>query len=247
VKATSFMLVQAAAGLALVGTFLPGLAAHANPPASDGSPAVSDRATSDRRFDDTAYWSKVFDDPKRDEWQKPKELVAALAIEPGMAVADIGAGTGYFSKRLAEAVGANGAVFAVEVWPNLVSHLRDRAEKEKTPNVIPVLASTGNPRLAPESVDLALFIDAYHHVDGRLAYLATLRRSLRPSARVAIVDWKPGPQPFGPKEEDHKLPREKVEAEMKEAGFELAGAPDLLPHQYVLIFRLADSPPRGSR
>lgn len=240
-------LVQAAGCLVLAAFLLPGVLAHANPPASTGGAAVSDRATSDRRFDDTAYWLKVFDDPKRDEWQKPDELVAALAIEPGMSVADIGAGTGYFSKRLAEAVGANGAVFAVEVWPNLASHLRDRAEKEKTPNVIPVLASPGNPRLAPQSVDLALFVDAYHHVDGRLAYLATLRRSLRPSARVAIVDWKPGPRPFGPKEEDHKLPRERVEAEMKEAGFELVDAPDLLPHQYVLIFRMVDSPPRGGR
>jgi predicted methyltransferase len=244
VKGSSFF-VRAAAGLGFVAAFFSGPVAQANPPVSTGPAAVSDRATSDRRFDDTAYWSKVFDDPKRDEWQKPGELVATLGIEAGMSVADIGAGTGYFSKRLAEAVGASGAVFAVEVWPNLVSHLRDRAEKEKTPNVVPVLASTGNPRLAPQSVDLALFVDAYHHVDGRLAYLAMLRRSLRRSARVAIVDWKPGPQPFGPKEEDHKLPREKVEAEMKAAGFELAEAPDLLPHQYVLIFRMVDSPRSG--
>jgi predicted methyltransferase len=210
-----------------------------SPPAS----AASDRATSDRRFDDTAHWSKVFDDPKRDEWQRPAELVAALALEPGMVVADIGAGTGYFSKRLSTAVGAGGAVLAVEVEPNLVTHLRDRAEKEKTANVVPVLASKNDPRLPPASVDVALFVDAYHHVDGRRAYLATLRRSLKPSARVAIVEWKPGEQPFGPKEEDHKIPRQKVVSEMEEAGFELVTAPDPLPHQYLLIFRIAQSPP----
>jgi predicted methyltransferase len=209
----------------------------AEPPHTSNATAASDRATSDRRFDDTAYWSKVFDDPKRDEWQRPEALVAALALEPGMVVADIGAGTGYFSKRLSAVVGASGAVFAVEVEPNLVAHLRDRAEKENTPNVIPVLASASNPRLPPASVDLALFVDAYHHVDHRQAYLALLRTSLRPSARVAIVEWKPGPQPFGPKEEDHKIARTQVEREMKQAGFELAAAPELLPHQYLLVFR----------
>jgi arsenite methyltransferase len=238
-----------------------GAAAHAEPlgsrdshaaPAADAGNAAhaidadvaapSDRATSDRRFDDTAYWAKVFDDPKRDEWQRPDRIVAALSIAPGMGVADIGAGTGYFSKRLSEAVGAGGAVFAVEVWPNLVSHLRDRAEKEHTPQVTPVLASTGNPRLPPASVDRALFVDAYHHVDGRLAYLGILRRSLRPSARVAIVEWKAGPRPFGPREEEHKIARDKVEREMASAGFVLLAAPEILEHQYVLIFGL--EPPK---
>ncbi|MFN2377628.1 MAG: class I SAM-dependent methyltransferase [Candidatus Binatia bacterium] len=196
-----------------------------------------DGATSHRRFDDAAYWSKVFDDPKRDEWQRPVELVAALALKPGMTVADIGAGTGYFARRLSNAVGESGAVFVVEVEPSLIAHLRDRAEKEKTPNVVPVLASADNPRLPPSAVDVALFIDAYHHVDGRSAYLAVLQRSLKPGARVAIVEWKPGKQPYGPKEEDHKIPREQVEREMAAAGFELAQAPDLLPHQYLLVFR----------
>jgi predicted methyltransferase len=227
----------------VVAALVTGTGALAETLRSTPGSAASDRATSDRRFDDTAYWSKVFDDPKRDEWQRPEELLAALSLEPGMIVADIGAGTGYFSKRLSAAVGTGGAVFAVEVEPNLVAHLRDRAEKEKTANVVPVLASKNDPRLPPASVDVVLFIDAYHHVDGRRAYLATLRRSLQPSARVAIVEWKPGERPFGPKEEDHKIPRQKVVSEMEEAGFELVAAPDPLPHQYLLIFRMTQSPP----
>jgi SAM-dependent methyltransferase len=198
----------------------------------------SDRATSHRRFDDVAYWSKVFDDPKRDEWQRPDDLVGALSLVPGMAVADLGAGTGYLSRRLSAAVGPAGKVYSVEVEPNLVAHLRNRAERENTPNVIPILASAGDPGLPADAIDLALFVDSYHHVDGRLPYLEILRRSLRPSARIAIVEWKPGPQPYGPKEEDHKIARERVEREMKDAGFELTAAPDLLAHQYLLIFRM---------
>ena len=205
-------------------------------PASAESPKP-DAATSHRRFDDAAHWSKIFDDPERDQWQRPDDIVAALSLAPGMSVADIGAGTGYFSRRLATAVGSNGAVFVVEVEPNLVAHLRDRAEKEKTPNVVPVLASADNPRLPPASIDLALFVDAYHHVDGRMAYLRVLDRSLKPGARVAIIEWKAGKRPFGPKEEDHKLPPDQVEREMREAGFESVATADLLPHQYILVFR----------
>jgi protein-L-isoaspartate O-methyltransferase len=109
------------------------------------TPRPSDDATSRHDFADVRYWSSVFDDPARDAWQKPDELVAALAIARGSAVADLGAGTGYLSRRLATAVGPQGTVFAVETEPNLVAHLRRRAEREKTPNVVPVLAIQGCP------------------------------------------------------------------------------------------------------
>jgi ubiquinone/menaquinone biosynthesis C-methylase UbiE len=221
----------------LVATLIVVASAVGTPGWSLAEPHGPDGATIHRRFDDAAYWSKVFDDPKRDAWQRPDEIVTALSLEPGMTVADIGAGTGYFSRRLSAAVGRGGTVFAVEVEPSLVTHMRDRADSEKTPNVIPVLASADNPRLPPAAIDVALFVDTYHHVDGRREYLATLRRSLKPSARVAIVEWKAGPQPFGPKEESHKLPREQVEREMAQAGFESLPVPDLLPHQYFLLFR----------
>jgi predicted methyltransferase len=231
-KATRLTLVAVA--------MLAGAVALGAPPPSHAETATPDAATSHRRFDDVAHWSKIFDDPTRDEWQRPDDIVAALSLTPGMSVADIGAGTGYFSKRLSAAVGPDGAVFVVEVEANLVAHLRDRAEKEKTPNVVPVLASSDNPRLPAASIDLALFVDAFHHVDGRMAYLRSLTRSLKPGARVAIIEWKAGKRPFGPKEEDHKIPPEQVEREMREAGFESVATPDLLPHQYLAMFRRAD-------
>lgn len=193
-------------------------------------------ATSHRSFADVEAWTGVFDDPARDEWQKPAALVTALGLTPGATVADLGAGTGYLSRYLAAAVGPGGTVLAVDTEPNLVRHLRDRAEKERTPNVVPILASADNPRLPAGAVDVILVLDTYHHVDDRLTYARGLRRFLRPGGRVAIVDWEKRPLPVGP-ELDHKLAREHVRDEMTLAGYELVAEPDTLPYQYFLIFR----------
>lgn len=196
----------------------------------------SDRATASHSFADVDNWAKVFDDPARDAWQKPTELLAALALRPGQTVADLGAGTGYFSRYLADAVGPHGTVLAVEVEPTLVAHLRQRAEREQRATVVPVLASIDNPRLPAGGVDLIFIADTYHHLDHRRRYLPQLRRPLRPGGRVAIIDWQPGELPEGPPP-DHKLPPEQVIEEMRAAGFELADRLDVLPYQYVLIFR----------
>jgi ubiquinone/menaquinone biosynthesis C-methylase UbiE len=216
-----------AVGLALVA------AAAASAPARS-----TDAATSHRRFDDPAYWSTVFDDPARAAWQKPDELVAALALRPGQCVADLGAGTGYFSRLLSAAVGPEGTVLAVDPEPNLVAHLRARAEREGAANVVPVLASLDNPRLPGGLVDLVLIVDTYHHIDDRVAYFKRLRRALRPAGRIAIVDWQKRPLPVGP-EMEHKLAREQVVREMERAGYRLTEEPSLLPYQYFLVFRQA--------
>jgi ubiquinone/menaquinone biosynthesis C-methylase UbiE len=191
-------------------------------------------ATSRHPFDNAAYWSSVFDDPKRDGWQRPDAVVAALALQPGMWVADLGAGTGYFSRRLAQAV-APGVLFAVETEPNLVTHLRARAEREHTDNVVPVLASASNPRLPPGALDLVLIVDTYHHIDDRLTYFRRLQGMLKPTGRVAIIDWHKHPLPEGPPPE-HKLAREHVLAEMTQSGWRLLEAPEILSNQYFLIF-----------
>jgi ubiquinone/menaquinone biosynthesis C-methylase UbiE len=193
-------------------------------------------ATAHHDFADVAQWRTVFDDPSRDAWQKPAAVIAALDLAPGMTVADLGAGTGYFSRYLAGAVGANGTVFAVDTEPNLVAYLRTRAEREGTGNVVPILASAANPRLPVGGVDLVLLVDTYHHLDDRLTYLRNLRRALRPGGRVAIVDWEKRPLPVGPPPE-HKLAREQIVSEMTAAGYSLASSPDVLPYQYLLVFR----------
>lgn len=196
-------------------------------------------ATSHHDFADVEQWSAVFDDPKRDAWQKPAALVAALGLAPGMTVADVGAGTGYLSRYLSEAVGPTGTVLAVDTEPTLVAHLRTRAEKDGLANVVPVLASPANPRLPARGVDLVLFLDTYHHLDDRLTYLRNLHAAMRPGGRVAVVDWKKEKIPVGPPP-DHKLPRSLVLDEMRTAGWDLAAAPDVLPYHYFLIFRARD-------
>jgi ubiquinone/menaquinone biosynthesis C-methylase UbiE len=157
-----------------------------------------DDATTHHSFDDVEHWKAVFDDPARDEWQKPAEVVKALALRPGMTVADLGAGTGYFSRHLSAAVGPDGTVLAVEPEPKLLAYLRDRAEREKTANVVPILASPDDPRLPRRSTDLVLVVDTFHHIDDRIAYFRALRRVLRDGGRVAIVDWQQRPLPVGP-------------------------------------------------
>lgn len=194
-----------------------------------------DHATSHRSFEDAAYWSKIFDDPGRDEWQKPQQVVDALALKPGARVAEIGAGTGYFLKYLSRAVGPSGAVLAVEVETTLVEHLRQRATREGLPNVTATLAAKDDPQLAAGSVDLILIVDTYHHIDDRRAYFRRLQSALAPGGRIVIIDWHKKALPVGPPP-DHKLPRKVVEQEMASAGYRRLEKLDLLPYQYVLIF-----------
>ena len=222
----------------LVGALLLVASACVRPaPTSAAPPAGAHDATAHHDFADVAHWQAVFDDPARDAWQKPEALVRALDLRPGTCVADVGAGTGYLSRYLAAAVGPSGTVLAVEPEPNLVVHLRARAEQEKTDNVVPILASFDNPRLPVGGVDLILFVDTFHHLDDRIAYFTRARRFLRPAGRVAVVDWHKRALPVGPPPE-HKLARAQVVDEMGAAGYRLVAEPaDVLPYQYLLVFQ----------
>src|SRR4051812_37279418 len=139
-------------------------------------------------FGDASQWSTVFDDPKRDEWQKPHEVIRALALSGDALVADIGAGTGYFSARLAHMV-PKGRVYAVDTEPAMVKHLSERAKREGLGNLTAVLAKPDSPVL-PERADLILFVDVYHHVENREHYFRNLAASLRPGGRLAIIDFR---------------------------------------------------------
>jgi len=198
------------------------------------------RATSHRSFADVEEWKKVFDSPERPNWQMPERVIEALNLKSGQAVADLGAGTGYFTVHLAQAVGETGTVYALEVEPTLVDHLRQRAELEGLPQVSPVLASKDTPRLPRGSVDLILVVDTFHHLDHRADYLPKLAAALTPRGRLVVIDWKKEPLPEGPPL-DHKLARDEVVAEVTAAGFELAESPEFLPYQYFLIFRKTEA------
>jgi predicted methyltransferase len=203
-----------------------------------------DHATANHSFAEVERWKSVFEDPGRDEWQKPSQVVRALGLKPGMSVADIGAGTGYFLPHLAAALAPHGVVYAVEPEPALLDHIRTRIGEEKLRGVVPVLASLADPHLPDERVDLALIVDTYHHIDARLAYLRTLRAYLKPLGRIAVIDWKEGELPVGPPPE-HRVARDKVADEMRAAGFGLLESLDLLPYQYFLVFRKEEAATMG--
>jgi predicted methyltransferase len=191
--------------------------------------------THERSFGDAEKWAHVFDDPQRDAWQKPHEVIQALALKPDATVADVGAGTGYFATRLASML-KSGRVYAVDVEPDMIKYLGERAQRDGLTNLIAVQGAADSAQL-PAKVDLALFVDVYHHIGARERYFRGLRKSLNPGARVAIIDFRLG-SPEGPPPAARISP-ETVKAEMKKAGYVLVAEHAFLPRQYFLIFRRA--------
>ena len=190
-----------------------------------------------RRHDRSAEeWVEILERADRDEWQKPERVVEALNLEPGQAVADIGAGSGYFSVRLARAVGAAGKVYAVDIQQDLIDHLAARASKESLPHLLPTLGSAEDPGLPAASVDLIFICDVVHHIENRQAYYAKLAKALKSGGRIAIVDFYKRELPVGPGVA-MKIAKPDMIAELAEAGFKLQTEhDDLLPYQYFLVF-----------
>jgi cyclopropane fatty-acyl-phospholipid synthase-like methyltransferase len=188
--------------------------------------------THQHSFQGAEKWAHVFDDPERDAWQKPHEVIQALALTPDARVADLGAGTGYFSARLANML-RGGRVFAVDIEPDMVRYLQARAKREGLGNVVAIKGEADDPRL-PEQVDLILLVDVYHHIGDRTSYFRRLRASLRPGGRIAIVDFRLD-SPQGPPRAARIAPQA-VKAEMKAAGYAVAAEHDFLPYQYFLVF-----------
>ena len=189
----------------------------------------------DHKFDDPERYAKSFDDPARDRWQMPARVIEALALKAGQSVADIGAGTGYFSVRLARAAAAP-KVFAVDLEPKMVEHLTKRAAAEGLTNITAVQASTTSPNL-PEAVDVVMVIDTYHHIGNRPAYFAALKSKLTPGGRLAIVDFRKGGGGDGPPDAFRFTP-EQITGELAEAGYVLDRAHDILPRQHFLVYRV---------
>jgi len=190
-----------------------------------------------KRFEDAQEWSRVFDDPARDDWQKPDLVVANLKLKPGALVADIGAGTGYFTVRLARAV-PEGKVFALDVEPDMVRHIDERARTEKLANVVARQNRADNPGLA-EPVDVAFLCDVVHHIEDRPAFFAKLRERLRPGGRIVIVDFAPDAPDDGPgPPKQHRLSVETLDVELGAAELQRTAVDrDSLPYQYIVEYR----------
>ena len=210
--------------------FLSGIAALISQSATAQSPD-----THQHSFSGAEQWAHVFDDPKRDEWQKPHEVIQALALKPDAVIADIGSGTGYFAVRFANMV-PQGRVYGVDIEPDMVKYLAERAKREERGNVVAIAGAPDDPRL-PEKADLILMVDVYHHIEDRARYLRKLRASLKPGGRVAIIDFRID-SPEGPPKAARIAPG-RVIAELKGAGYTLAREHRFLPNQYFLVFRPA--------
>lgn len=185
-------------------------------------------------FAHAAHAAQTLDDPARDAWQRPDEVLRALALSPSMSVADVGAGTGYFAVRLAHAV-PQGQVLATYVEPDMVRHLAERAHREGLPNLHAVQSTPTDAGLAPGSVDAILVVHVWHHVGDRAALARQLAAALRPGGRLLVVDFDRdahrGPPP------EMRLSPEQVVAELTAAGLDARRSPIALPEQYIVEAR----------
>lgn len=193
--------------------------------------------THQHSFKGAEQWAQEFDDPKRDAWQKPHEVIQTLALKPDAVIADIGSGTGYFSVRLAHMV-PEGRVYGVDIEPDMVKYLAERAKRDGLKNLIPVTGTPGNP-LLPEKVDLILMVDTFHHIEDRDRYFRRLHDWLKPDGRIAIIDFRMDSLE-GPPKSARSAP-DGVKAELNRAGYMLVQEHVFLPNQYFLIFQSARS------
>jgi FkbM family methyltransferase len=189
--------------------------------------------THQHSFSDAERWAKVFDDPERDRWQKPHEVISALKLTPDAKIADIGAGTGYFAARLA-LMTPKGRVYAVDIEPDMVKYLTKRAKREGLNNLVAVQAKRDSAAL-PEKVDRVLVVNTYHHISDRIAYFKRLQDSLKPNGEVAIIDFT-AESPIGPPKSQRIAPR-KVAEEMTLAGYAQVAQHTFLTNQYFLVFQ----------
>jgi predicted methyltransferase len=176
----------------------------------------------------------LLDAPDRDAWQKPDQIMDALGIADGAIVADLGAGGGWFTLRLARRVGPNGIVYAEDIQPQMIEAIADRVRKEGLTNVRPVLGTPEDPRL-PQPVDAALIVDAYHEMAEPVTMLRNVAGALRPGGRLGIVGFLPGAGGPGPPPEDRPAP-ESVIAAAEQAGLVLQRHEPVPPFQFLLVF-----------
>jgi ubiquinone/menaquinone biosynthesis C-methylase UbiE len=184
-------------------------------------------------FSDAQALSKAFDDPARDAWQRPAEVIEHLRLEPGSVVADLGAGTGYFVSWLSRAVGEQGKVLALDVEPKMIEFLGQRAQQQGLANVTPRLVPTDDPQLEPGSVSRVLIVNTWHHIDDRVRYAAKLASALAAGGEIWIVDFTLDSD-VGPPAR-YRLSPEQVVSELQGGGLRAEVVPgEQLPKQYMV-------------
>jgi arsenite methyltransferase len=188
-----------------------------------------------RLHSDPKAYIGALEDPKRDAYQKPQEVMAALGIKPGEVIADIGAGSGYFTFRLALHVGDKGKVYAVDVSPDMILHVNRRIRELKVNNVVSILADPDDPLLPDRSVNRFFFSESWHHIENQAKYLSLMKRMLKPGGEIVMIDFQRKELPVGPPLQ-MRIAREDLIKQMESNGFRLKKEHTFLPYQYFLVF-----------
>ena len=177
----------------------------------------------------------LLEGPDRDAWQQPGRIMDALGIGDGSTVADLGAGGGWFTVRIARRVGPNGRVYAEDVQRQMIESIERRVQREGFRNVRAILGTDTDPKLPRVSCDAVLIVDAYHEVEDRVTLLENVREALAPNGRLGIVDFRTDGGGPGP-DIDERVDPAVVIADAKRAGLRLIANETFLPYQYLLIF-----------
>jgi ubiquinone/menaquinone biosynthesis C-methylase UbiE len=177
----------------------------------------------------------LLEGPDRDAWQQPSQVMDALGIGDGSVVADVGAGGGWFTVRLARRVGPGGVVIAQDVQRQMIEAIDRRVQREGLRNVRLVLGRDDDTRLPPDTLDAVLMVDAYHEVQNRVGLLRSIRAALKPSGRAGIVDFKKDGYGPGP-DMDERIEPAEIVRDAEEAGLRLMAHETFLPFQYLLVF-----------
>jgi len=176
--------------------------------------------------------------PEREAEEEPARAIEALDIKPGMTVADIGAGSGYYTVRLARKVGADGKVYATDIQVGMLSIIQRRAAMEKLTNIVPVLGAADDPKLPAGSVDLALMVDVYHELAAPQAFVRRLREALKPDGRLVLIEFRKE-DPRVPIKEEHKMSVAEVRQELSADGYAIDRVVDVLPWQHIIVLKAA--------
>jgi ubiquinone/menaquinone biosynthesis C-methylase UbiE len=176
--------------------------------------------------------------PERESEEEPSRAVEALDLRAGMTVADIGAGSGYYTVRMARKVGEGGRVYATDIQVGMLSLLQRRAKQEGLANIVPVLGAVDDPKLPPGSLDLALMVDVYHELSAPQAFVRRLREALKPDGRLVLIEFRKE-DPRVPIRPEHKMSVAEVREELSGDGYAVDKVIDVLPWQHIIVLKAA--------
>jgi predicted methyltransferase len=174
--------------------------------------------------------------PEREAEEHPDAALDALKIPKGAIVADVGAGVGYFTWRLADRVGPNGIVYGEDIQPDMLDHLKQNMKDRHVANVRPVLGTTDDPKLPKDGLDLVILVDVYHEFSEPEKMLDRIRESLKPNGRLVLLEYR-GEDPKVNIRPEHKMTLEQVKAEVQPEGFRFDQSIEILPEQHIIVFR----------